>query len=61
MTETTPHPFKAELWNEDDGDVLWWKFPVEEPPYCGTPLDENFPGYHTHFTFFPTPETPNEE
>lgn len=26
-------------WNEDVGDVLWWKFPLEEPPYCGTPLD----------------------
>ena len=21
-----------EEWNEDFGDVLWWKFPVEEPP-----------------------------
>ena len=40
----------AEHWNEDMGDVLWWDFPVEEPPYCGTPLDEHFPKYKTHFT-----------
>jgi hypothetical protein len=26
-------------WCEKDGDVLWWKFPIEEPPYCGSPLD----------------------
>ena len=40
----------AEHWNEDIGDVLWWNFPVEEPPYCGTPLDERFPKHKTHFT-----------
>ena len=47
----------AEHWNEDIGDVLWWNFPVEEPPYCGTPLDEHFPNYKTHFT---TIDMPNE-
>jgi hypothetical protein len=26
-------------WHEEDGDVLWWKFPVSEPPYFGSPLD----------------------
>lgn len=26
-------------WTEGDGDVLWWRFPIEEPPYCGSPLD----------------------
>lgn len=26
-------------WHEDYGDVLWWKFPIEEVPYCGTPND----------------------
>ena len=26
-------------WHEDDGPVLWWRFPVDEPPYIGTPLD----------------------
>ncbi|WP_346905924.1 hypothetical protein [Clostridium sp.] len=37
-------------WGEDYGDCLWWSFPIEEPPYCGTPLDCNFPNYVTHFT-----------
>ncbi len=26
-------------WHEDMGPVLWWRFPVDEPPYVGTPLD----------------------
>lgn len=26
-------------WHEDMGDVLWWRFPIVEPPYVGTPLD----------------------
>ncbi len=26
-------------YHEDMGNVLWWKFPINEPPYCGTPLD----------------------
>ena len=30
-------------WTEDDGPVLWWKFPIAEPPYVGTPLDSGFP------------------
>lgn len=47
----------AEKWHEDIGPVLWWNFPVEEPPYCGTPLDEHFPKYKTHFT---TIDMPNE-
>ncbi|MGF6356144.1 hypothetical protein ABIE27_004059 [Paenibacillus sp. 4624] len=37
-------------WHEDDGDVLWWQMPVNEPPYCGTPLDLDWPGYHTYWT-----------
>jgi hypothetical protein len=28
-----------EEWHEDDGPALWWKFPLTEPPYVGTPLD----------------------
>lgn len=46
----------AEHWNEDVGDVLWWNFPVEEPPYCGTPLDERFPKYKTHFSMIDMPD-----
>ncbi len=26
-------------WNEETGDVLWWRFPIDEPPYCGSPQD----------------------
>jgi hypothetical protein len=26
-------------WREDHGNVLWWRIPISEPPYCGTPLD----------------------
>lgn len=29
-------------WHEDIGPVLWWKFPIEEPPYVGTPNDLGF-------------------
>jgi len=26
-------------WTEDEGAVLWWVFPIVEPPYVGSPLD----------------------
>jgi hypothetical protein len=26
-------------WTEEVGDALWWRFPVEEPPYVGSPND----------------------
>lgn len=29
-------------WYEELGDCLWWKFPVEEAPYVGSPLDVGF-------------------
>ncbi|MDB1686618.1 hypothetical protein [Enterococcus durans] len=51
----------AEHWNEDIGNVLWWDFPVEEPPYCGTPLDDDFPKYKTHFTELHIPDEVEEE
>lgn len=37
-------------WHEDMGDCLWWFFPIQEAPYCGSPLDCDFPHYVTHFT-----------
>ena len=40
-------------WHEDMDAVLWWRFPIEEPPFVGTPLDSDWPGYHTHFTALP--------
>lgn len=30
-------------WHEDMGDVLWWKFPITEAPWVGTPLDLGLP------------------
>ena len=50
-----------EEWGEDYGDVLWWTFPIEEPPYVGSPLDERWPGYHTHWTPVLVPAPPKEE
>lgn len=44
----TPRPLDE--WHEDHGAVLWWEFPIVEPPYCGTPLDADWPDYHTHWT-----------
>jgi hypothetical protein len=34
-----PAPRPLAEWHEDIGDVLWWKFPIDEPPYVGSPLD----------------------
>lgn len=46
-------------WHEDDGPVVWWLFPVHEPAWIGTPLDDGWPGYHTHWT--PHPKPPERE
>lgn len=43
-------PQPIDEWHEDIGPCLWWKFPIEEPPYSGSPLDTDFPSYVTHFT-----------
>jgi hypothetical protein len=51
----TPQP--RDTWEEEDGPVLWWLLPVSEPPYCGTPLDDDFPEYMTHWTQCPEPLT----
>lgn len=48
--EDANEPRPIEEWGEDYGDCLWWFFPIQEPPYCGTPLDCDFPDYVTHFT-----------
>lgn len=34
---TTPCPISE--YHEDMGCVLWWKFPIEEAPYVGSPND----------------------
>jgi hypothetical protein len=55
-----PLVFDISEWHEDDGPACWWKFPVVEPPYCGTPLDDDFPDYVTHWTIIEIPEDPNK-
>ena len=52
----TPRPLAE--WHEDIGPVLWWRFPVDEPPHAGTPLDSDWPGHHTHWTPIPVPKPP---
>ena len=37
IAELTPRPLSE--WSEEDGNVLWWQFPIGEPPYVGTPND----------------------
>jgi hypothetical protein len=50
------HAWPLEHYHEDMGPVLWHRFPIEEAPWCGTPLDSDWPGYHTHFQ--PLPPVP---
>lgn len=45
-------------WHENAGNVLWWSFPVNEPPWCGQPGDSDWPGYHTHWTPLLVPNAP---
>ena len=47
-----------EEWHEDYGTALWWFFPVCEPPYVGSPLWDDWPGYHTHWTKYDVPDEP---
>jgi hypothetical protein len=54
-------PMRKSHWHEEDGPVLWWRFPVSEAPYCGTPLDDEFPDYVTHWTRIEPPVDPPPE
>lgn len=47
-------------YHTDDGNVLWWKFPITEAPYVGSPSSSNWPGYHTHWSRITIPEQPKE-
>jgi hypothetical protein len=51
--EELQNPRPLDEWHDDYGSVLWWKLPVNEPPYVGTPGDSDWPGYHTHWTKCP--------
>lgn len=53
--ERTNVPKPVEAWAEEDGLVLWWRLPVSEPPWVGTPLCEDWaPDYYTHWTHLPS-------
>lgn len=44
-----------DAYHEDQGAVLWWRFPIVEPPYCGQPGDDGWTeDYYTHWS--PLPE-----
>jgi hypothetical protein len=45
-------------WHEEMGDMLWWMFPIQEPPYCGNPLDSDWSDCYTHWTPFVIPAAP---
>ena len=45
-------------YHDDMCAVLWWRFPIVEDPYVGTPTDSCWPGYHTHFTQLICPDEP---
>lgn len=48
-------------WTDDDGDVLLWRFPINEPPRVGSLLDTWWklnPHYYTHWT--PLPKAPSQ-
>jgi len=58
IAEDEPKARPLSEWHEDHGSVVWWKFPIEEAGWIGTPSDSEWPGYHTHWT--PHPESPEE-
>lgn len=49
-------------YDESYGNVLWWKLPISEPPYAGSPLDDDFPvDYYTHWTKIIEPVARNKQ
>lgn len=58
LKAATQAPAVRDTWTEEIGAVLWWRFPVVEPPYAGTPLDCDFPEYATHWTPIHVPADP---
>lgn len=50
--------YPANSWHEEMGDVLWWRIPVEESPYVGSPLDTNwdYSSGYTHYSSIPKVE-----
>lgn len=57
------NPVPRSEYHEDDGPVLWWRFPIVEPPYCGRPDDNDWPESddYTHWTPIPIPVAPSAQ
>lgn len=54
MAELPPdEPRHLRVYHEDYGPVLWWTRPISEPPWVGSPLYEEWPGYHQWWTPLP--------
>lgn len=45
-------------WHEDFGFALWYDLPIDEAPYVGSPLCDDWPGYHTHWCKLPNVAAP---
>jgi len=60
LLATAPVARPISEWHEDYGNALWWRFPIDEPPYSGSPLDDDWPGYHTHWTPIVCPDDPGQ-
>lgn len=39
-------------YHEDFGPVMWWH--PGEAPFCGSPLGDDWPGYHQYWTPLPS-------
>ena len=48
-------------YHEDMGPVLWWRDPIVEPPYVGTPDYEDFDDTYKWWSPIDTPEIPESE
>lgn len=58
MSDYTKVARPLRKWHEDMGPKIWWRFPVAEAPYCGSPLDDTWlDDYYTHFTDIVLPVT----
>lgn len=55
-----PRLYTRDEWSEEDGEVLWWSFPIRQPPCVGEPDDVD-PDHYTHFTTIPAPINPNRD
>ncbi len=57
VKDRTPRPLDD--YHEDEGNVLWWRFPIDEPPYVGSPLCSDWiESYYTHWVPLPIPMEP---